>query len=668
MNSCLPTLFRLSLALVFALGSLLPSLLGAAPPRIGYVYPAGGQTESSFEMEIGGQYLGDPIGVLFSGSGVSAEIIEHNKLPSAQVIGDYRDRLRSVRPYLQRLKQGEDVDAGSLLPEIDEILARVSLSEKQVRQIDDYSRRRNDPKRQLNNQIGESVRVRVTIAPDAEPGLHYCRLQTSQGLSNPMRFVVGYLVEAREPAEWNFDLPSYLGLKTKLQTTEDPSVITGPVSLPITINGRILPGEVDEFVFEAKEGDQLVVDVDARSLVPYLADAVPGWFQAVVSLQDPRGRELAFADDYRFDPDPVLFYKIPRDGKYRLRIHDSIYRGREDFVYRITMGELPFLTGIRPLGGQAGTEVDIFFQGGNLVEHERPRFPLPEKPGMVGMWASGAAGVSNSIDFHVDSVPEEMEREENDRIGIANPLEIPSIVNGSIHESGDLDFYRVKGDGNRPITFEIFARRLGSPLDSNLTIFDDDGKQIAWNDDFENPSAGLTTHHADARITIDLPSNGVCFIRVGDTQNQGGIAHAYRLKVTQGEPDVALRVTPSSLLAYPGGNARGTIHALRLDGFQGPIRIELDGEVPKGFKMSPVTIASGETTGTVSIQVPNSLISEPQEIRLRGIPIVDGKDASSLHVVPAEDMTQAFITKHIVPVDALLIDIREAPPKKKTSD
>ena len=32
----------------------------------------------------------------------------------------------------------------------------------------------------------------------------------------------------------------------------------------------------------------------------------------------------------------------------------AIYRGREDFVYRITIGELPFVTSIFPLGGRAG--------------------------------------------------------------------------------------------------------------------------------------------------------------------------------------------------------------------------------------------------------------------------------------------------------------------------
>ena len=53
----------------------------------------------------------------------------------------------------------------------------------------------------------------------------------------------------------------------------------------------------------------------------------------------------------------MLYYEIPEDGEYVVEIKDSIYRGREDFVYRITLGELPFVTSIFPLGGPAGHDV-----------------------------------------------------------------------------------------------------------------------------------------------------------------------------------------------------------------------------------------------------------------------------------------------------------------------
>ena len=86
----------------------------------------------------------------------------------------------------------------------------------------------------------------------------------------------------------------------------------------------------------------------------YPLSPLPGWFQAVLSLRDSQDREVAFADDFRFDPDPVLFVKIPATGEYEIEIHDSIFRGREDFVYRIAISEQPFAKSIFPLGGREG--------------------------------------------------------------------------------------------------------------------------------------------------------------------------------------------------------------------------------------------------------------------------------------------------------------------------
>ena len=71
-------------------------------------------------------------------------------------------------------------------------------------------------------------------------------------------------------------------------------------------------------------------------------------------------------DDFRFDPDPVLHYEIPKDGVYHLEIRDSIFRGREDFVYRISVGEQPFITSMFPLGGRAGDTIAAKVDGWNL--------------------------------------------------------------------------------------------------------------------------------------------------------------------------------------------------------------------------------------------------------------------------------------------------------------
>ena len=58
----------------------------------------------------------------------------------------------------------------------------------------------------------------------------------------------------------------------------------------------------------------------ARDLGPYVADGVPGWFQAVLRLSDSSGKELAYNDDFRGNPDPVLYFAVPEDGEYVLAI------------------------------------------------------------------------------------------------------------------------------------------------------------------------------------------------------------------------------------------------------------------------------------------------------------------------------------------------------------
>ena len=61
--------------------------------------------------------------------------------------------------------------------------------------------------------------------------------------------------------------------------------------------------------------------------------------EVVAKVADP-DKEVAYDDDYRFKPDPVILFEVPRDGAYVFAITDAIYRGREDFVYRISIGEL----------------------------------------------------------------------------------------------------------------------------------------------------------------------------------------------------------------------------------------------------------------------------------------------------------------------------------------
>ncbi len=130
--------------------------------------------------------------------------------------------------------------------------------------------------------------------------------------------------------------------------------------LPVVVNGLLksgtrhkdphTPSEVHCFRFSAKAGQTLVFASDARTIYPYDYGGVPSYMQLILILRDAKGTELAYADGSRVQEDPVLIYKVPADAEYLLEVRDAMYRGGNSFIYRLTMGALPYITGIYPMG------------------------------------------------------------------------------------------------------------------------------------------------------------------------------------------------------------------------------------------------------------------------------------------------------------------------------
>ena len=68
-------------ALSLAALLLLPPALSAqvSSPHVGYVYPAGGQRGTTFEVKLGGQYFKDAADVQISGTGVLAKVVRQTR-------------------------------------------------------------------------------------------------------------------------------------------------------------------------------------------------------------------------------------------------------------------------------------------------------------------------------------------------------------------------------------------------------------------------------------------------------------------------------------------------------------------------------------------------------------------------------------------------------------
>jgi len=572
---------------VIRLAGILALLLAAAQgaparkePSVGYAFPAGGRRGTTFPMLAGGQGLRGVSGVLVSGEGVRATVVRHVMPLGRKQQGELRRRLMDAA----RVKRGGRPLERKADEEVIELPDHPML--KDLENLDDAGLRKvalrflgAGEKQQPNAQIGETVEIEVVIDAGAAAGDRELRLLTPAGPTNPLRFQVG---AAPESCEEEFS--------------------TAPVlDLPAVVNGQVMPGDADRIRFRARKGQKVVVDVRARRLIPYLADAVPGWFQAVAALYDAKGREVAFADDWRTGPDPVLLFDVPADGEYALEVRDALYRGREDFVWRASLG-----------------------------------------PGPFGPWM-------------FPGIPGAGEAEPNDDAARAQALLLPRVLGGRIGKPGDVDVFRFEGHAGQEVVAEIEARRLGSPLDSVLTLADDAGAAVAWNDDHGDRGEGLLTHQADSWLRATLPADGTYRLTVIDAQRHGGPEYVYRLRVGPPRPGFEVFATPSGL-GVPGGRAAPIrLHVVRRDGFEGDIEVALK-DAPEGFILAGARIPAGKDSIRATLSVPPDAAKGPLVLRMEARAVVGGAEVLR-PVVPAEDRMQAFLYRHLVPAQQMVVEV-----------
>ena len=562
-------------------------VLFAQKGNIGFIYPAGAQRGATVEVAVGGQGLGKATGILFSGEGLSGELI----------------------PAPKGQKPGK----------------------KKTRNIGEED----------NLQLADVVRFRVTVAPTAELGMHDVRLVLPGGTTNRLYFEVGQLPDVLE---------------------EGKSALSGTsATLPVTFNGQILRADTDRFRFHAKKGQRLVLAAKGRVFVPYMADAVPGWFQPVMHLYDATGREVAYSDDYTFHVDPVIFYAVPKTGDYEVEIYDGLYRGREDFVYRIDVGELPFVTSIYPPGGRCDADNRLEVRGWNLASNRAVIHP--EELGRVAFSVKGKGGlVSNTVLFQSDTCKTLALRagEENSSRSTALTVRPFEAFNGRFTRPLQEFWFCFRPPKDRRWHFEAVARRLGSPADLRISLFDASGALIGHYDDVEDASDYMNTHHADPQATRKLDLERPVYIRLTEAQGHCGQDYTFRFFVTPSQPDFSLSIEPAVFAVPAGGTGMFNVVAIRKQGLSGPIDLQLEG-LPAGYKVAGNRIEKGMTRTIVTVTAPRNAALQTLHPTLVGQAKAAGKRIERTGH-PAESMMQAFYYTHMMPVGDFRMEVGDAQP------
>jgi hypothetical protein len=464
--------------------------------------------------------------------------------------------------------------------------------------------------------------AQVTIAPNAALGMREVRLVTPKGVSNAQPFVVGDLPEVGE-----------------IEPNSEPSAANW-INLPTTVSGVIdSVDDQDFFRFNAKAEQRLICDVTASRMGSLL--------DSFLALFGPDGVEIA-SNDIANGLDSLIDYTIPMEGEYTLRIRDLRYKGGEEFVYRLSVGELPYLDSIFPLGGRRGTENTIAVSGRNLADVAlmqvsiAPNAPNSLKEGVDDDWSMQVSiapdaplgvqdvrvmtpsGLStNSYPFMVGDLPEFVETEPNntreqvtsDDAG-ANTVTSPIIINGQIELEEDVDYFIFTAEKGQRLIFEVTAQRLGSKLDALLTLFDKvETEDKAEDSDATTDSSTATqpedgtlavnddTMGSEARIDYTFEEAGDYAIAIRDLNNQGGPDFAYRLSITPLRSDFRFTVTPDNPRICRGDSTSLTLEVSRIDEFDGPLRFALH-NLPKDFAVSPTILEPGQMQALITLTAP----------------------------------------------------------------
>ena len=248
----------------------------------------------------------------------------------------------------------------------------------------------------------------------------------------------------------------------------------------------------------------------------------------------------------------------------------------------------PVLKPVAPHGAQRGTTIDLTLTGANLAEPTglgcdfpakvtippdnnngkdpakllvRLEIPKDAPMGFHALRLATTHGMSNLRLFCVDDLPQVLQKGDNRTLATAQPVAAPCVVAGQTANESN-DYYKITVAAGQRLSFEVLGRRLGSPIDPQLTLFDArTGHELHGG--HSNDAPGLQT---DPRLTYTFKEAGDYVIEIRDVSYKGGEDYFYRLRIGD---------FPCATTTLPLAIKRGAKATVR---FAGPL---VDGVAPE---------------------------------------------------------------------------------------
>jgi hypothetical protein len=237
-------------------------------------------------------------------------------------------------------------------------------------------------------------------------------------------------------------------------------------------------GDIDCLAIDARAGQTVVFD---------LAGAVLGSkANAVLTLYDADGRVVATSNDYDGQPDPLLAFHAPADGRYTLAVSDLALGASADHYYRLSVGDFRLVTGCFPLSIPAGRATAVELTGYNLPPDARVTVEAPDGGEVVVPVDPERFRARRELRVAVGGLPERLEAEPNDQADQATHIPVPGVAGGRIHSrtsaisaaDPDVDVFSFDTVAGTAWVIETDAARRGSPIDTKIEVLDSSGLPV----------------------------------------------------------------------------------------------------------------------------------------------------------------------------------------------
>ncbi len=200
----------------------------------------------------------------------------------------------------------------------------------------------------------------------------------------------------------------------------------------------------------------------------------------------------------------------------------------------------PRLLTVMPMGGQAGTAVEVSITGENLEEVSELLFSTPKitakavgglenkftvniaADAPVGVYDArviSRLGVSSVRAFSVNKLPEVTRTKANNSVETAMALPLNSICNATMTQRA-VDFYSFPGTKGKRVVVDCAAVGIDSKLTPVVIIADAQGRDL-----LVNRTGGV--------LDFTPSADGTYLIKLNDLTFQGGARHFYRLALQE---------------------------------------------------------------------------------------------------------------------------------------